>query len=250
MFSPFSALGSYARFAGIAAALLLYLANNVLVNLYTKYVFQVYAFNFPIIITLAHQACVYLVLRFLTAVCVISWPDPATIRSLSTPCLAIGIVFGLNIMCNTASLVYIDLSLNQCIKALAPAFGLVFFFLHTRKLYPPLVYTAAAATVIGAALSIMGNPSFKSEGVALAFASTIMAASQNCVASLVLSAKPKAIIHMTMYNALVVCYMGIPLAMYMELSRFHEYVRKETQDRRRAGYVVENSFAASVASPQ
>ena len=182
-------LFSIGRFACIAAALLLYVGNHSLLNLYNKYVFQELGFNFPILIILYHQACVYTVLRSLSLMCVVAWPDAETVRSLALPCLAVGAVFGINVMCNNASLVYIPLSLNQCIKALVPGIGLCFYFLHTRKPYPLPVYLAAVATGIGVTMVVVANPGFDREGVLLAFGSTVMAASQNCVASLVLSAK-------------------------------------------------------------
>jgi drug/metabolite transporter (DMT)-like permease len=190
---------AHTKNACLGLALVLYLANNTLLNLYSKYVFDELGFDFPVLIILFHQAAVYFVLRSLTVGCVIERPDYETVTSLAWPCLAVGIVFGVNIMCNSASLVTISLSLNQCIKALVPAIGLIFYFLHTHRSFPPGIYAAAAATAVGVTMVVVRNPSFHTEGVALAFASAVTAASQNCVASLVLRSKPKAIIHMTMY---------------------------------------------------
>ena len=198
----------------------IYLLLNIAFNVYSKYLFHHYQFNFPVLIMLFHQTGVVICLQALVVFGFVPRIPLADLRKVFLPCLVIGSLFGLNIIANNASLVYISLTLNQCVKATSPFFVMIFAYFLEKKTYSARLYFSSILTVLGVFFCASKNPSFDAVGILLCLSSTIFGSLQSSVSALLLESSPNLVLYVTMYNAIVVCFWCIPMVVTFEL----EYV--------------------------
>ncbi len=170
-----------------------------------------------------HQALLYSVLRVCTIVGVFDRPNAETLKSLTSPVLIVGMLFGTNIIANNASLIFVSLSLNQCLKAGSPLLMIAVAWMVEGKKTRASAAAAAVVTTVGSLLVVLHNPGFDVFGVALVGVSTLAAAFQYSAASITMRGKTNLVVHTTMYSALVVCYFCLPLILFLELDNFHDY---------------------------
>ena len=130
-------------------------------------------------------------------------------------------LFGANIIANNASLIFVSLSLNQCLKASSPVLMILVAYLVEGKKTSPSAAMAAVITCIGSFLVVLHNPGFDFVGVLLVGASTLAAAFQYAAASVTMKGETSLVVHTTMYSALVVCFFCLPLILILELEKFH-----------------------------
>ena len=126
--------------AQIMAIAFTYLILNLSFNIYSKFLFQHFHFNFPVLIMLCHQAGIFMTIKLLIQCGFVKKLALKEKRKLLFPCMIIGTLFGLNIVANNSSLVYISLTLNQCIKATSPAFVMIFAYCLEGKKYSMRLY--------------------------------------------------------------------------------------------------------------
>ena len=208
--------------------ILFYLVLNLSLNLYNKMVFSTYHFNFPIIIMFFHQGLVYFALRTCTLLNVLPRPTLATQHELAGPVMIVGTFFAINIICNNASLMYISLSLNQCLKAASPLIMICVAFFVERKATPLRQTGAACIVVVGSFLVALKNPGFDLLGVGLCLLSAATAAFQFSTASIVMQGNTNLVFHVTMYTALVVTFLTLPAVVALELDDFHAYAQEHS----------------------
>ena len=198
----------------------IYLILNLAFNVYSKYLFHHFQFNFPVLIMLFHQTGVVICMQALVFFGFIPRIPFVDLKKLFLPCLVIGSLFGLNIIANNASLVYISLTLNQCVKATSPFFVMIFAYFLEKKTYSARLYFSGILTVVGVFFCANKNPSFNFVGIVLSLSSTIFGSLQSSVSALLLESSPSLVLYVTMYNAIVVCFWCIPMVVWFEL----EYV--------------------------
>ena len=203
--------------AQIMAIAFTYLILNLSFNIYSKFLFQHFHFNFPVLIMLCHQAGIFMTIKLLIQCGFVKKLALKEKRKLLFPCMIIGTLFGLNIVANNSSLVYISLTLNQCIKATSPAFVMIFAYCLEGKKYTMRLYFSGSLTVVGAFFCMTKNPSFNKTGVILCLCSSIFGSLQASVSAMILETSPHLILYITMYNALVVCIWCIPAVAWYEL---------------------------------
>ena len=168
----------------------IYLLLNIAFNVYSKYLFHHYQFNFPVLIMLFHQTGVVICLQALVVFGFVPRIPLADLRKLLLPCIVIGSLFGLNIIANNASLVYISLTLNQCVKATSPFFVMIFAYFLEKKTYSARLYFSSILTVVGVFFCANKNPSFDFVGILLCLSSTIFGSLQSSVSALLLESSP------------------------------------------------------------
>jgi drug/metabolite transporter (DMT)-like permease len=218
---------------GFSPALLLllivvYLILNLSLNLYNKLVFSSYHFNFPCIIMFFHQGLLYFTLRTFTLFGFVPKPTFQTKAELAGPVMIVGFFFALNIICNNASLIFISLSLNQCLKAATPIIMIAVSYIVERKSTPLNSIGAACVVVFGSVLVVLKNPGFDLTGVFLCLLSALTGAFQFSAASLTMKGKSNLVFHVTMYTALVVTFLCLPAVIVLELDDFHEYAQEHS----------------------
>ena len=207
---------------------LLYLGLNLSLNLFNKLVFKKYEFNFPCIIMFFHQLLLYSVLRSLTLCDLIERPSVQTVNNITGPVIIVGLLFGANIVTNNASLMFVSLGLNQCLKASTPLLMIfVAYFVEGKKTTVSMA-SSAILTSVGSFMVALHNPGFDFIGVVLVMASAFLAAFQYAAASVTMRGQTNLVVHTTMYSALVVCFFCLPLILGLELDKFHDYVRRNS----------------------
>ena len=209
----------------------LYVGLNIIFNFYSKYLFQHRKFDFPALIMLFHQTGVYLTLKLMFLSGAVAPLKPGRALSLVWPTVIIGTVFGFNIILNNASLVFIPLSLNQCIKCNGPLLVMLFAYFLEGKKSRCKVYTAGIFTVAGAVLSVYHNPGSNTTGVTLAVLSLIFASLQTSLTAYILQGTSGIVAHLTMQSALVVSFWCIPMVAHYELEGFHRYAAKHSMSK-------------------
>jgi drug/metabolite transporter (DMT)-like permease len=208
--------------------ILCYLTLNLSLNLYNKIVFSSYHFNFPCVIMFFHQGLLYFTLRLLTLLGILPKPTNATKIELIGPVMIVGFFFALNIICNNASLIYISLSLNQCLKAASPMIMIAVAYIVERKATPLRQIGAASVVVFGSFLVVLKNPGFNIVGVSLCMISAVTGSFQFSVAAIVMKGKTNLVFHVTMYTALAVTFLCLPAVIVLELDDFHDYAKKHS----------------------
>ena len=229
----------------LSLAILAYLSLNLGLNLFNKIVFKRYHFNFPCIIMFTHQLLLYTVLRSLTLCGVIERPTQKTHERITGPVILVGMLFGANIIANNASLIFVSLSLNQCLKASSPVLMIFVAYLVEGKKTTPSAAAAALLTCIGAFLVVLHTPGFDFVGVLLVGASTLAAAFQYAATSVTMKGETNLVVHTTMYSALVVCFFCLPLILILELDKFHAFVQTNSLFRCLGMLLVGGSMATA-----
>ena len=229
----------------LSLAILAYLSLNLGLNLFNKIVFKRYHFNFPCIIMFTHQLLLYTVLRSLTLCGVIERPTQKTHERITGPVILVGMLFGANIIANNASLIFVSLSLNQCLKASSPVLMIFVAYLVEGKKTTPSAAAAALLTCIGSFLVVLHNPGFDFVGVLLVGASTLAAAFQYAATSVTMKGETNLVVHTTMYSALVVCFFCLPLILILELDKFHAFVQTNSLFRCLGMLLVGGSMATA-----
>jgi drug/metabolite transporter (DMT)-like permease len=201
----------------ISVISILYLLLNLSFNIYSKYLFQHFQFNFPILIMLCHQTGIFITIKLLILCGFVEKLEVKEMGKIIFPCMVIGSLFGLNIITNNSSLVYISLTLNQCIKATSPVFVMFFAYCLEKKKYSFRLYFSGFLTVVGVYFCTTKNPSFNATGILLCVSSTVLGSLQSSISALILESSPNLIVYITMYNALIVCFWCIPMVIWFEL---------------------------------
>ena len=205
-----------------------YLVLNLALNLYNKMVFSSYHFNFPCIIMFFHQGLLYFTLRTCTLLGIVPQPTHATKSDLAGPVMVVGTFFAVNVICNNASLIFISLSLNQCLKASSPMIMIAVAYCVESKSTPLRQIGAASVVVLGSFLVVLKNPGFDIVGVSLCLLSACMGCFQFSAASIVMKGKSNLVFHVTMYTALVVTFLCLPAIIVLELDDFHDYAKEHS----------------------
>ena len=206
----------------------MYLILNLSLNLYNKLIFSSYHFNFPVLIMFFHQGLLYFTLRTFTVLGFVPKPTFQTKSELVGPVMIVGFFFALNIICNNASLIYISLSLNQCLKAATPMIMIGVAYCVERKTTPLNSIAAASVVVFGSILVVLNNPGFNLTGICLCLISALTGSFQFSAAALTMKGQANLVFHVTMYTALVVTFMTLPAVVVLELDDFHEYAKQHS----------------------
>ena len=137
----------------------IYLVLNLAFNVYGNICFTTISSTFLFLIMLFRQTGVVICLQALVVFGFVPRIPLADLRKLLLPCIVIGSLFGLNIIANNASLVYISLTLNQCVKATSPFFVMIFAYFLEKKTYSARLYFSSILTVVGVFFCANKNPS-------------------------------------------------------------------------------------------
>mmetsp|Transcript_64769 Transcript_64769/g.189956 ORF Transcript_64769/g.189956 Transcript_64769/m.189956 type:complete len:579 (-) Transcript_64769:38-1774(-) len=226
---------STAMIAGISSSLL-FIALNVMMNLYMKWLFSgrevgepwTSGGDFPLPWTMLaiQQLEAYLVLQPWIAY---TNPDGCWGWCLGErPCevlyqvCAVTVLFCLNVGLNSLSLVRISITLNQTVRAFLPVGVLLLATVLERRTYPAHSYCTTAVLVIGIALTCWGSPNFEMYGFCLALASTLVAAVGSSLSGRILTAGPfsnagpSGIMRLMMVQSLPACFMFGMIAVITE----------------------------------
>ena len=149
--------------------------------------------------------------------------EPKEVPALIWPSLTLGTLRAGNLILNSASLVYLSLPMNQCIRCTSPMLVMIFSYCIEGKVSTWRAYCGGMLTVVGAILTVRGSPSYNHTGVLLCVSATVFVALQSNVSALILENNPGVLVHLTMYNSLVAAYWCIPLVLLFELDGFHLY---------------------------
>jgi len=172
---------------------------------------------------LFHQAGIFVVLKLCVSCGVFKPVEPKEVPALIWPSITLGTLRAGNLILNSASLVYLSLPMNQCIRCTSPVLVMVFSYCIERKVFTWQAYCGGILTVVGAVLSVKGNPEYNHTGVLLCVSATVFVALQSNVSALILENDPGMLVHLTMYNSLIAAYWCIPLVLLFELDGFHLY---------------------------
>ena len=140
--------------------------------------------------------------------------------------MIIGVFFAINIITNNASLMFIGLSLNQCLKAGSPLIMIAVAYLIEGKRTSRRQIGASTIVVFGSLLVVLKNPGFNWIGVILCLISAVSSSFQLSAAAITMKGKSNLVFHVTMYTALVVTFLCIPFVIVLELDDFHDYAQK------------------------
>ena len=172
-----------------------------------------------------HQGLLYFVLRSCTLIGLVRTPTFEQISDLTGPVMIIGVFFAINIITNNASLMFIGLSLNQCLKAGSPLIMIAVAYLIEGKRTSRRQIGASTIVVFGSLLVVLKNPGFNWMGVILCLISAVSSSFQLSAAAITMKGKSNLVFHVTMYTALVVTFLCIPFVIVLELDDFHDYAQ-------------------------
>lgn len=210
----------------------LFFGLNIALNLYNKFVFKSYHFDFPVLIIMWHQLVAFIVLSCLTSIPAFNKAAGINVEDLKWswklddmgPIVLISILFSINTTSNNASLMYTTLSLNQIVKSCTPICTLIFSIPIERKSYPWPTYVTTSVIVAGVAMVAWANPGMEIHGFLLVMYSLLTAGIQISLIAKVLTTSVKGVVHFSLATAIPTVVFGIPFFCLLELEKFLEYI--------------------------
>jgi len=165
-----------------AAATVLYMLSNIMMNLFMKWMFSEAGGKFALPWTMLafQQVEAFLILQLWIACTEEGWGWSSVrgsdVRALDClQILAVTCLFCCNVGLNSLSLVWMSITLNQTIRAFLPLGVLIFATCLERRSYPKWSYITAGVLITGIVLSCLHCPEFELYSFSLALGSTLIA---------------------------------------------------------------------------
>lgn len=215
---------------GVAKALMcaaVWITLNISLSLWNKWLFAVDHFRFPIYIIMTGLVVTFLCSALLLLAGMGRRPSWALLRSEWGLLLAASCSHGVATALENVSIEYISISLNQVIKATAPALTMACSFLFEGKRYRTRMMVITACLVVGAICTTFRNPSFDMLGFLASLASMLLGVMRVMINSRQLHTLDIDPIALTVLTALPAALsLVIPFALF-ELHDFIEFLRME-----------------------
>lgn len=197
----------------------IWLTLNVAMNLYNKWIFTIYGFQFPFFITMTHM-----VIGFIGSLCLIYIPflrnrvfsSQDRVKVLQRPTrgtllkvILLAVFAAANTGLNNASLVYINISTNQVVRATLPVVVVLVSFVLEKKRYSKKIMGVIIAIVGSASAALYKQPEFDFWGVFLAGLSVVASGLWTVLTAILLGA------HGRMNPIQLVYYTAPPIFIYL-----------------------------------
>lgn len=197
-------------------------ALNIALNVFNKWSFDSLHVRLPMTIVACQQAVTLVVLHAYHVWNRRSCAWPLTKRRA----IHIGILalcFAGNTLCNIASVVYISVTMNQCLRAFITVLTMIASVVVEGKHYPTYIWCNGGLLSFGVALSVFKNPSYDALGIALVLVSNVAYAIQGSLSGKLLSqGEPMASWELTMYQSMPIGLVALVMVWARETQAVHD----------------------------
>lgn len=199
-------------------------------NIVNGYLFSSTDFKFPLSLTMVHAVIgfvlSYAVIHIQCEGCPIeNVYIEKTWRNLAVLTLQ-GVLFALNVCFNNMSLMFINVTLNQIVKASNPVVTAILCMIIMRRRYSLKYWFGLLAIVSGVIMSVYGNPRFDSFGFFLVCSSVLMASCMVVVSEKIMSDMKLNAITFLMNTAPQIAISILPFAIGREISSIIQFAHE------------------------
>uniref|UniRef100_A0A0G4GTN5 Sugar phosphate transporter domain-containing protein n=1 Tax=Chromera velia CCMP2878 TaxID=1169474 RepID=A0A0G4GTN5_9ALVE len=146
---------------------------NLLITLYSKAVFSIHKFPYPLLMTAVHIVCTSIGVEVFAMAGMF---EPAQLDLNGwVQIVKFSFVFTLNVWLSNASLMAVSVALHQVVRSSTPVFTIVLTWMLFRKTYPFSVLPPVLCVCLGVALTVRSTPTWTVFGLAITLAGTCMA---------------------------------------------------------------------------
>ncbi|KAG8465129.1 hypothetical protein KFE25_012492 [Diacronema lutheri] len=226
----------------------LYFSFNATLNLFNRWALHTSGFHFPIVMTACHMlmSTVMLLPLFTTGHYGQRHTSVMSSRRVVRDVAVVGVLHGLQIALNNASLVHLELSMNQVVRAMLPVVIAPFAMCIEGKAPDARQAVALVFVSVGVAIALFDRHSMGGSplGVGLVVLSLVMLAAQMSFASKMLQGLRLDSVQMTFYTGPVAFVALVPFALV--LGEAHAAVRLTAERPALCAYILLGGSAVAV----
>lgn len=138
---------------------------NIVITLYSKAVFSLYAFPCPLLLTTVHMICTAIGV-FLCQAWNIFQPAQPT-WTIAKTMLWFSVIFTVNIWLSNASLLAVSVNLHQVVRTTIPLFTMATSAILFKEHYSPTLLPSVIVVIVGVALTVWGDMAFTAFGMSI-----------------------------------------------------------------------------------
>ena len=216
------------------AACVAYCVVNLFLNVLNGWIFLRSPFRFPLSLTVLHMVIGYFItaglFRSRAKACELFVQQTVPKNNEMTRRLAVlGLLSGLNIALNNVSLLYINVAMNQIIKAFNPVLIAICDVLVRGHNYSFNVWFGFACITLGVVCTVVNNPQFHMYGFMFCSGSAVAAGIQTTLADVIMTEDIKLDANNFMYyTSLWSAIFILPLAVVADIDVFLEQLFSNT----------------------
>lgn len=212
------------QIVGVSVA---FLVTNALLNIINGYLFSSTDFKFPLFLTMMHAVIGFFYAYVVTSVQCEGLTIQRMVFEKNWKNMSIltlqGVLFALNVSFNNMSLMFINVTLNQIVKASNPVVTAILCMIVFRRTYSWQYWLGLLAIVCGVVMSVYGNPHFDSFGFFLVCSSVFVACCMVVVSEKIMEGLRMDPINFLMNTAPQIAISIMPFSIARELTGIIEF---------------------------